>query len=57
MKKCTVKCLRDVLTAGKVPSQFIAQAALGLCDVLQDRLDATTKIVEVSLMRQMLVNS
>ena len=48
MKKCTVRSLRRAAQNGGIPSDILATAALDLCDGLQDKLDASTKIIEVT---------
>ena len=52
MKKCTVRSLRRAAQNGGIPSDILATAALDLCDGLQDKLDASTKIIQVILGRK-----
>jgi len=47
LKKCTVKAMRDVASLGGVPCHQIAIAALDMCDLMQERLEATSRIIQV----------
>lgn len=54
MKKCTVRSLRRASENGGIPSNILATAALDLCDGLQEKLDASTKIIQVNFLLTLL---
>ena len=47
LKNCTVKALRHAQQSENIPPTAILNAALDLCEVLQDKNEVASKIIQV----------
>lgn len=49
MRKCTVKALRQAQQSGGIPEGVILKATLDICDDLQERNEAASKLIQVKV--------
>ena len=47
MKNCSVKALRHAQQTNSIPADLVLNAALDLCEKLQEKYDASAQIIQV----------